>query len=347
MYERQQNFSAAKNSYLLSSDCLFKAAEQSSGKIKEIRLNNAEKLLKKAKELPADIQKETKSKLSEPEDSENKWLVNQKSNITFNDVAGLEGVKEEIRIKLIYPFEHPEEAKKYGVGSGGGILLYGPPGTGKTFIAKAIANEVDAFFFSIKPSDIMSKWVGEAEQNIQKLFESARSHEKSVIFIDEIEAIIPKRRTSGSTVMKRLVPQILEEMEGINTENSRILFLGATNEPWSLDPAVLRPGRFGDKIYISPPDLDARKKLFELYLKDKPLSNDIDFGFLAEISDNYSGADIKGICLKASVIPFKELIQTGVERNIEIHDLTKALEDVKPSININDLKRFEGYSLNV
>lgn len=308
--------------------------------MKEIRSANAEKILKRAKE----IETLEKIEASEASGKEGKWLMSQKPDVTFNDVAGMENVKEEIRIKLIYPFEHPEEAKKYGIGSGGGLLLYGPPGTGKTFIAKAIANEVDAIFFSIKPSDIMSKWVGEAEQNIAELFRMARSYPKSVIFIDEVESLVPKRRNSGSTVMQRVVPQILAEMDGISTDNRNLLFIGATNEPWSLDPAVLRPGRFGEKIYIPPPDLASRKKLFELYLKNKPLSKDINIDALAQATKGYSGADIKEVCIKASVIPFKESIQTGIERDIDMQDLMKALENVKPSINEKDLKRFEEFS---
>ncbi len=125
--------------------------------------------------------------------------------------------------------------------------------------------------------------------------------------------------------MQRLVPQILAEMDGLNSDNSNILFIGATNEPWSLDSAVLRPGRLGEKIYISPPDLVSRKKLFELYLKNKPLSNDIDFDALAQASKSYSGADIKEVCIKASLIPFKESIRTGIERDIGMQDLKNTL----------------------
>lgn len=310
--------------------------------MKGIRSENAEKLLIKAKE----IKTEDKLRASLSSGKELEWLVNKKSDVTFNDVAGLEDVKEEICIKIIYPFEHPKVAKKYGVGSGGGVLLYGPSGTGKTFIAKAIANEVEASFFNIKPSDIMSKWVGEAEHNIEELFRIARSKPKSVIFIDEIEALVPKRRDSGSTIMQRVVPQILAEMDGMNSENSGLLFIGATNEPWSLDPAILRPGRLGEKIYVPPPDFASRKKLFELYMRNKPLTKNIDIDTLAQTAKGYSGADIKDVCIKASVIPFKESIQTGIERDIEMQDFIKALEIVKPSINEKDLKRFENFSFN-
>src|SRR4029077_18558970 len=144
------------------------------------------------------------------------WMVKEKPTIRFSDVAGLEDVKEDIRLKMIYPFQHPELAKKFGVRLGGGVLFYGPPGTGKTMLAKATAGEVEATFFRVSPADLLSKWVGEAEQNIKKLFDSAAQEPRAIIFIDEIEALVPARRDEGSSVMQRVVPQILQGMEGFD-----------------------------------------------------------------------------------------------------------------------------------
>ncbi|MCX7671802.1 MAG: AAA family ATPase, partial [Anaerolineae bacterium] len=169
------------------------------------------------------------------------WLVIERPDVRFDDVAGLEDVKQQIRLKLIYPFTHPEEAKRFGVRSGGGILLYGPPGTGKTLIAKAVAGELDAAFFTVKPSEIMSKWVGEAEQNVAALFNAARGYERAIIFIDEVEALLPRRNTD-STVMRRVVPQFLAELDGMAGRHPGLLLIGATNVPWMLDDAALRPG---------------------------------------------------------------------------------------------------------
>ncbi|MFQ5975416.1 MAG: ATP-binding protein, partial [Candidatus Hydrothermarchaeales archaeon] len=278
----------ARDYYLKASQQLFNAANESHGRLKSVRVENAEKLLKKAKSI------KIKEKVAHGKDEapESDFILHKKPSVTFDDVAGLESVKNEIKDKIIYPFLYPEKADKFGITSGGGILLYGPPGTGKTYISKAIANEVDATFFTIKPSEIMSKWVGESEQNIAKLFNAARDQGRSVIFIDEVEALIPKRRSSGSSVMQRVVPQILAEMEGVESNNTNLLFIGATNEPWSIDHAALRPGRFDEKIYVHPPDFEARKKIFELNLREKPLSEDIDFDKLAEMSEGYSGADI-------------------------------------------------------
>lgn len=334
-FENTGNTTMARDQYLKASEYLFKSAKGSTGRLKEVRIRNAENLLNKANRLKvaSDTGEELEKK---PAD----WTITEKPKVSFKDVAGLDDVKEEIKNKLIYPYKYPEKAEKFGVKSGGGILLHGPPGTGKTFIAKAVANEVDAVFFSVKPSEIMSKWVGEAEQNIEKLFSAARKCDKAVIFIDEVDALIPKRRSSGSSVMQRVVPQILAELEGIDTSNENLLFIGATNEPWSIDPAALRPGRFDEKVYVPPPDFEARKRIFELNLKDKPLSEDIDFAKLAELTNGYSGADIRQICLKASVIPFREFIETGEERKITMEDFLKVFSAIKPSINENMIEKY-------
>jgi transitional endoplasmic reticulum ATPase len=190
----------------------------------------------------------------------------------------------------------------------------------------------------------MSKWVGESEQNIARLFTEARQQPKSIIFIDEVEALIPKRKDSGSTVMQRVVPQILAEMEGMESKKDNLLFIGATNEPWSIDHAALRPGRFDEKIYVPPPDLPARIKLFQLNLKGRLQEADIDPNNLAELTEGYSGADIKQVCLKAALIPFREVIRGNAERGINMADLQKVLEDVKPSISRATIEKYEGFT---
>src|SRR5438105_8927601 len=210
------------------------------------------------------------------------WIVKEKPTLRFADVAGLEDVKEDIKLKMIYPFEHAELAKKFGVRLGGGILLYGPPGTGKTMLAKATAGEVDATFFRVSSADMLSKWVGEAEQNIKKLFDAAAAEPRSIIFIDEIESLVPARRDEGSSVMQRVVPQILQGVEGFDKKAGRpILLMGATNVPWQLDTAMLRPGRFDERVYIPLPDLPARRKMLDIYLGKRPVGDDVDLDALA------------------------------------------------------------------
>lgn len=345
---REGNRKNAQHHLLKAAEFLFKAAEKSEPWSKQKRIERAEAILKKAEELgqaPTRIKSLTTPQ-AEGETAE-EWLVFEKPDVKLDDVAGLENAKEQIKVRMIYPFTHPDLAKHFGVKKGGGLLFYGPPGTGKTMLAKAVAAEIDAAFFTVRPSDIMSKWVGEAEQNIAKLFSAARSFERAIIFIDEIEALIPKRR-GGGIVMRRVVPQILSEMEGFSKSKEDsyvILFIGATNEPWALDEAVLRPGRFDEKIYIPLPDFDARLSILNLNLGDKPLSDDISLEEIARLLDGHSGADIRRICEKASEIPFIESVRTGEERdNIERQNLLTAVEQINPSVSPQMIERFSKFT---
>lgn len=273
------------------------------------------------------------------------WIVRERPSIRFENVAGLDEVKEDIRLKMIYPFDHPELAEKFGINAGGGILLYGPPGTGKTMLARATAGEIDATFFRISPADVLSKWVGEAEQNIKKLFDAAAGEPRSIIFIDEIEALVPARRDEGSSVMQRVVPQILQGMEGFDKDKPRpLLFMGATNVPWQLDPAVLRPGRFDEKVYIPLPDLAARRKMLDFYLGKRPVADDVDLDDLARRLDGYSGADIKYICDRSATIPFLRSVASGQEGNITLDILNDVLSDTPPSVTSEMLRRFDQWA---
>jgi transitional endoplasmic reticulum ATPase len=270
------------------------------------------------------------------------WIVREKPTITFEDIAGLEDVKQEIYLKMIYPFSHADLARHYGIDVGGGLLLYGPPGTGKTMIAKAVAHEVDATIFVVSPAQLMSKWVGEAEQNVRKLFSAAKAEPRSVIFIDEIEALVPARRSSDSTVMQRVVPQILQELEGFDRKEGRgLLFMGATNEPWSLDPAVMRPGRFDARVYVPLPDAAARFRLFEIHLGRRPLGDDVDLAELAERSAGYSGADIKAICARAASRKFIEALDGAPPAPITQADLLAVLATTPPSVSSRDVAKYE------
>jgi transitional endoplasmic reticulum ATPase len=280
----------------------------------------------------------------EPE-GDSPWLVVEKPDLTFDDIAGLEDVKEQIRIKMIYPFTHKEEAEKYNIRTGGGILLYGPPGTGKTMMAKAIAAELDAAFYAITPSDVLSKWVGDSEKNIQMLFDNAREQERAVIFIDEVEALIPARRDGEQSVMKRLVPQILNALDGLHREKDKgsLLFVGATNEPWSIDYAMLRPGRLDEKLYIDLPDLPARRRILEINLDNAAIAEDVDIDALANRLDGYSGADIAYVCRKVAENVFREAVTTDNARDIAMADFDEALARVRPSVREHDIARFDEY----
>jgi transitional endoplasmic reticulum ATPase len=339
--------------YLLeAARAMVELSKQAKGEeLKEARTQMAAKLLDLARDCvsaksesrrPGAAARSEASSESEGSRDGSQWMVKEKPTLRFADVAGLEDVKQDIRLKMIYPFQHPELAEKFGVRPGGGVLLYGPPGTGKTMLAKATAGEIDASFFRISPADVLSKWVGEAEQNIKKLFDAAAAEPRSIIFIDEIEALVPARKDEGSSVMQRVVPQILQGMEGFDKKKiSPILFMGATNVPWQLDPAVLRPGRFDDKVYIPLPDLPARRKLLELYLSHRPLAVDVNLDTFAGHLDGFSGADIKYICDRAATIPFLHTVSTGQEGDITAEIISAAIHDAPKSVTKDMLQRFE------
>lgn len=345
----------AKYHFLKAAEYLLQLAKQSDGKLREARMKQAQELVTLAKTV-----KERRQKLREqaasvkagaPASDDDKpavpkdWMLSEKPKLRFDDIAGLDDVKEQIRVKMILPFSHPEKAKRYKVKTGGGILLYGPPGTGKTMIAKAVAGELDATFFAIAPSEILNKWVGESEKNIRKLFESARACPKAVVFIDEVESLIPKRRDAeAGGVMARVVPQILAELDGFEArEGQSVMFMGATNEPWSIDYAMLRPGRLDEKVYVGLPDPAARKRILELNLKDIPLCDDVDQDALSKQLEGYSGADIAYLCRKVAEQTFLESVELSHERPVAEADFQRVLKTLRPSVTPGDLDRFKKF----
>jgi transitional endoplasmic reticulum ATPase len=319
-----------------------------SPELRQARQEMAVRLLELAKDCQTAVKQKRPNVAvaeAEPTKSATQWLVADKPTLRFEDVAGLDDVKQEILLKMIYPLRHADLAARFGIRPGGGVLLYGPPGTGKTMLAKATAGEIDAAFYRVSAADMLSKWVGEAEQNIQKLFNAAAAQERSIIFIDEIESLIPARRDEGSSVMQRVVPQILQGMEGFDKTDGRpILFMGATNLPWQLDPAVLRPGRFDEKVYIPLPDPTARRKLLQIYLSHRPLAPDVDLDQLTESLEGFSGADIKHICDRAATVPFLQSVATGGEGEITGEIFQSAVREAPKSVTTDMLRRFEQWT---
>ena len=270
-------------------------------------------------------------------------LLAERPRVRLADVAGLDDVKEQIALKIIYPFTHPDAAQRFGVKPGGGILLYGPPGTGKTFIARAVAGELDAAFFVAKASDLMSQWFGKAEQNVAALFAAARAQPKSVIFLDEVEALIPKRSTSGSSVMPRVISEFLAQTQSLGDTGGTVLLLGATNEPWAIDAAALRPGRFDELIYVGLPDAEARLRLLEIGLANRPLGADVDLTALTEQLAGYSGADIAYVCTRVGQRAFLDAIELDQERMIEAADFDAVLGERRSSVTPDMIRRFERF----
>jgi transitional endoplasmic reticulum ATPase len=250
--------------------------------------------------------------------------------ITFKDVGGLNDLKEQIKMNIIYPFQNPALFKSFGRKIGGGILMYGPPGCGKTFLAKATAGECSARFINIAINDILDMWIGNSEKNLHNIFEMARRNTPAVIFIDELDAIGGSRQQMRFHHQRVLTNQLLSELDGIDSNNSEILVLGATNSPWFVDASLRRPGRFDRVLFVPPPDLQARIEILQLYLKDKPLEA-IDYVRVAKHMEKYSGADIKAACDAAAEIAILRTMKAGKLLPIRSEDLFEAIRKTKPS----------------
>ena len=253
-------------------------------------------------------------------------ILAEKPNIRFKDIAGLDDVKERIKETIVYPFNNPEHYQYYDVPTGGGILLYGPPGCGKTMMAAAAAAECDAMFISIKISDIKDKYVGESEKRIKEVFKLAREHERAIIFFDEMDALATDRSDSSQGHEKSLVNELLAQMDGVDTKGSnKYLILAATNIPWAIDTALRRAGRFDNSIYIPEPDIAARNKLFEINLKNKPVSKNVNLGELAKRTEGFASAEISQICKEAARIPLRDAIKGKSRREITMVDFEQVI----------------------
>ncbi|MEM2917890.1 MAG: AAA family ATPase [Candidatus Altiarchaeota archaeon] len=253
----------------------------------------------------------------------------KKPEMTFDDVADLEMVKDELRKRVIYPIKNQDLAEKIGIEKSAGILLYGPPGCGKTHIAKAIVGECNATFFNVRITDILSNEGGEPERIIQEIFERAEKNAPAIIFIDEIDALLGRRDLDREE--KRVLAQFLIEMDGFEKKKG-VFVIAATNAPWAIDPALRRAGRFTSQIFVQPPNFEARVKLFEMLLKDRKISNDVNIEKLAELTDGYASSDIKAICDLAFDISLEDVINTGHSREITQSDLITAISKQKSSL---------------
>ena len=279
----------------------------------------------------------------------NQKSIEKKEKITFDSIAGLEKAKQIFKEKVVLPFEHPELFEKFGKKAGGGILLYGLPGTGKTMFAEAASNELNATFIPIKCSDIKSKWYGESEQNVKSIFDKAKKSERAIIFFDEFEAIGAKRTDDRWNVNNDLVPAILTEMQGVGSSSikSTIMIIAATNKPWAIDSAFMRPGRFDEKIYIPLPDFKTRKSLFRIQLKNLPLAEDLDFDYLAKITDGFNGVDSKEVCEKLKMSAIKDSLTKGKEQTIGMDDVKKIEHNIKSSVSQDDIEQLRLFEQNL
>ena len=238
---------------------------------------------------------------------------------TWADIGGLDKVKQELQETVSYPVEHPEKFLKYGMNPSKGVLFYGPPGTGKTLLAKAIAHECQANFISIKGPELLTMWFGESEANVRDVFDKARAAAPCVMFFDELDSIAKSRGGSSGDAGgagDRVINQILTEMDGMNAKKN-VFVIGATNRPEQIDPAILRPGRLDQLIYIPLPNEASRLDILRATLKNSPVSSRVDLSFLAKHTHGFSGADLSEVCQRAAKLAIRESIDADVRREKE------------------------------
>lgn len=254
----------------------------------------------------------------------------ERPDLKFEDVGGMDAVKEEIRMKIILPLQQPGLFKAYGKKAGGGILLYGPPGCGKTFLARATAGEVSAGFLAIGISDVLDMWIGQSEKNLHAIFEQARAHRPCVLFFDEVDALGANRTDMLKSGGRQIINQFLSELDGVQSNNEGLLILAATNAPWHLDPAFRRPGRFDRILFVPPPDAAARAAILRLVLRGRPVEH-VDFDGLAKKTEGFSGADLKAIIETAVEEKLRVAMKTGTLQPIRTADLADAIKRHRPT----------------
>lgn len=242
--------------------------------------------------------------------------ISKMPDVTYEDIGGLKDEIQKIREMIEMPMKHPEVFSKLGIDPPKGVLLYGPPGTGKTLLAKALANEINAYFTSINGPEIMSKYYGESEENLRKIFEDAGENAPAIIFIDEIDAIAPKREESKGEVERRVVSQLLTLMDGLKMRG-KVVVIAATNLPDSIDPALRRPGRFDREIEIGVPDINDRKEILQVHTRSMPITEDVEIAYYASKTHGYSGADLEVLCKEAGMKALRRVLP-DIRGDIEI-----------------------------
>lgn len=279
------------------------------------------------------VDEDFKEALKEVRPSALREVLVQVPNVSWDDVGGLDSLKEELRETIEWPLKHKEAFEYVDVSAPKGILLYGPPGTGKTLIAKAVAKMTESNFISIKGPELLSKWVGESEKGVREVFRKARQASPCIIFFDEVDALVPRRGGHDSShVTESVVSQILTEIDGLE-ELHNVLIIGATNRLDMVDPALLRPGRFDRIIEVPVPDAKGRKHIFEIHTKKKPLGSDVDMSKLVELTEGYTGAEIAAVCERAALAALKRhvdgQVQSLKDTKITQRDLVEAISKIR------------------
>ena len=277
--------------------------------------------------------------LNEVEPSALREVLVELPKVSWNDIGGLEDATEDIKESVEWPLSNPERFDRMGIDPPAGVLLYGPPGTGKTLMAKAVANETNANFISIRGPQLLSKWVGESEKAIRQTFRKARQVSPTVIFFDELDSLAPSRgQEVGSNVSERVVNQLLTELDGLE-EMENVMVIAATNRPDMIDPALIRSGRFDRLVMVGQPDEEGRREILQIHTQNIPLAADVSLRELAEITDGYVGSDLESIAREAAMTALREDPETDV---VEMRHFRQAMDSVRPTITEEILEYYEG-----
>jgi SpoVK/Ycf46/Vps4 family AAA+-type ATPase len=252
--------------------------------------------------------------------------------LTLKDVAGMEPVKRRLNLAFLAPLRNPELRRTFGKSLRGGLLLYGPPGCGKTFLARATAGELGAKFMPVGIADVLDMWLGQSEQNLKGYFETARRQAPCVLFFDEVDALGRKRSLARHSAGSGVISQFLSELDGMQSDNRGVFVLAATNHPWDVDAALRRPGRLDRMLLVLPPDAAAREAILRAGCRDRPMAPDIDFGWIAERTDDYSGADVAHLCETAVEFAIEASLDAPEVRPVTMDHFRRAMKDVRPSI---------------
>ena len=348
--ERTGRYDEAARQYRLAARCLYESAQVRTGDARRKTIRSGDLLVQIADALDLKARDQAGAKPAGPadrktppisagkEESNTVWVAERKPNVSFDDIAGLDDVKQAIRERVILPRQYPDLYREYNLKTAGGVLLYGPPGTGKTMMAKAVAHEIDAAFYSVRCSDIVGKFFGEAERNVKSLFETARSEKSAIIFFDEFEALAAKRG-GHSTVMNRLVPELLSQMDGFTADDDqgRLLILAATNRPWDIDSAFMRPPRLTQKIKVSLPDFPARLFLVEKAFRGVE-TDGFDAALCADRTEGANAADIVALCDQIKQLALSRAIRMdGRVSPVTGEDMETALSRFRSSVQKSDL----------
>jgi transitional endoplasmic reticulum ATPase len=307
----------------------------------DLKLKEEQPLSKELLEKLVITQEDFREALKVVRPSAMREVLIEKPNVKWEDIGGLEKIKQSLKEAVEWPLKNPKDFERMGIRPPRGILLYGAPGTGKTLLAKAVATESQANFILVKGPELLSKWVGESEKAVREIFKKARQTAPTIIFFDEIDSLAPKRGFEhGSHVTESVVNQILTEIDGLESLQD-VVVLAATNRPDMIDAALLRPGRFDRLILIPTPDKETREEIFKVHTKKIPLKG-VEIKKLVEKTEGYSGSDIEALCREAAINALRKGKEEGKEaKEVTMKNFEEALKDIRPSVSKEIEKQYE------